>query len=171
MFLIDKTAKTHRAPSGSRLIFSSSSPSDSLHRSSSELLNHIKMMRNLWFDMCSDIIMIYNDIQRYIVVYTDILRYTINNACKKRPFCGWTWWSWWKGSVLLLFLFLPDLVVFDNIARLSLLSSSIFPCLFVCLFVPPRWHLHLSPLYDGLDHSNHTFSESSWSNDIKTDKN
>ena len=47
------------------------------------------------------------------------------------------------------------------------LSSTIFPCSFVV--VPHRWHLHLSPLYDVLDHTNHTFSESSWSRDIKTD--
>ena len=41
------------------------------------------------------------------------------------------------------------------------LSSSIFPC--CCSFVrPDRWHLHFSPLYDVLDHTNHTFSESLW---------
>ena len=31
------------------------------------------------------------------------------------------------------------------------------------------WHLHLSPLYDVLDHTNHRFSESSWFKDIKID--
>ena len=33
---------------------------------------------------------------------------------------------------------------------------------------PAKYQLCLSPLYDGLDHTNHTFSESSWSKDIKT---
>ena len=41
------------------------------------------------------------------------------------------------------------------------LSSPIFACCCL-LFVPHRWHLHLSPLYDVLDHTNHTFSESLW---------
>ena len=50
------------------------------------------------------------------------------------------------------------------------LSSSIFPCSFVCPSVRPAWlHLHLSPLDDVLDYTNHTFSGSSWSKDIKTD--
>ena len=44
------------------------------------------------------------------------------------------------------------------------------PKILVCLFVRPAWlQLHLSPLYDVLDHTNHTFSESYWSKDIKTD--
>merc|ERR1711990_657091 len=42
------------------------------------------------------------------------------------------------------------------------LSSSIFPC---CC--PSR--MVTSPLYDVLGHTNHIFSESSWSQDIKTD--
>ena len=46
------------------------------------------------------------------------------------------------------------------------LSSSIFPCRsFVCC--PSR--MVTSLLYDVLGHTNHTFSESSWSKDIKTD--
>ena len=44
------------------------------------------------------------------------------------------------------------------------LSSSIFPCSFVR---PSR--MVTSPLYDVLDHTNHTFSESYWFKDIKTD--
>ena len=40
------------------------------------------------------------------------------------------------------------------------LSSPIFTC---CLVgCPDRWHIHLSPLFDVLDHTNHTFSESLW---------
>ena len=40
------------------------------------------------------------------------------------------------------------------------LSSPIFTC---CLVgCPDRWHLHLSLLFDVLDHTNHTFSESLW---------
>ena len=39
------------------------------------------------------------------------------------------------------------------------LSSTIFPC---CLSVPHQWHLHLSPRYDVLVHTNHTFSEGLW---------
>ena len=31
------------------------------------------------------------------------------------------------------------------------------------LFVPHRWHLHLSPQYDVLDHTNHIFSVRIWS--------
>ena len=40
------------------------------------------------------------------------------------------------------------------------LSSSIFTC---WLSVPHRWHLHLSPLYDVLDHTNQIFSVRIWS--------
>ena len=43
---------------------------------------------------------------------------------------------------------------------------STFHCLCVCLCVVTGV---TSPLYDVLDHTNHTFSESSWSKDIKTD--
>ena len=48
------------------------------------------------------------------------------------------------------------------------LSSSIFTCSFVRSSVRPSawWHLHLSPLYDVLDHTNHIFSESSSSGDL-----
>ena len=45
------------------------------------------------------------------------------------------------------------------------LSSSIFPCCPV-LSRPP---FVTSPIYDVLDHTNHIFSESSWSKDIKID--
>ena len=45
------------------------------------------------------------------------------------------------------------------------LSSSIFPC---SSFVRTS-RMVTSPLYDVLDHTNHTFSESYWSKDIKTD--
>ena len=48
------------------------------------------------------------------------------------------------------------------------LSSPIFPC-FSFVVRPASWHLHLSPLYDDLHHTNHTFYESSWSKDIKTE--
>ena len=47
------------------------------------------------------------------------------------------------------------------------LSSSIFPCSSSSFVCPSR--MVTSPLYDFLDHTNHTFSESSWSKDIKTD--
>ena len=59
------------------------------------------------------------------------------------------------------------------------LSSSIFTCLFVCLVVRPSawWHLHLSPLYDVRDHTNHIFSESlssgddnDWDEELQKDK-
>ena len=49
----------------------------------------------------------------------------------------------------------------------------------VCLSVRPSawWHLHLSPLYDVLDHTNHIFSESSssgddndWDEELQKDK-
>ena len=51
------------------------------------------------------------------------------------------------------------------------LSSIIFPC---SSFVVVRRRssssrMVTSPLFDVLDHINHTFSESSWSKDIKTD--
>ena len=39
-------------------------------------------------------------------------------------------------------------------------------CLFVCLFVCLSVIASTFPLYDVLDHTNHTFSESSWSKDI-----
>ena len=52
------------------------------------------------------------------------------------------------------------------------LSSIIFPCSsssFVVVVVVRPSRMVTSPLYDVLDHINHTFSESSWSKDIKTD--
>ena len=48
------------------------------------------------------------------------------------------------------------------------LSSIIFPCLSSFVVVRTS-RMVTSPLYDVLDHINHTFSESSWSKDIKTD--
>ena len=48
------------------------------------------------------------------------------------------------------------------------LSSIIFPCLSSFVVVRTS-RMVTSPLYDVLDHTNHTFSESSWSKDIKTD--
>ena len=45
------------------------------------------------------------------------------------------------------------------------LSSLIFPCLSSFVVRPSR--MVTSPLYDVLDHTNHTFSESSSSNNIK----
>merc|ERR1712110_1226181 len=47
------------------------------------------------------------------------------------------------------------------------LSSSIFPCCCSLSVRPSR--MVTSPLYDVLGHTNHIFSESSWSQDIKTD--
>ena len=46
----------------------------------------------------------------------------------------------------------------------NLLTSTVFTLLFVCLS-SPWWHLHLSPSYDVLDHTNHIFSESLSSGD------
>ena len=48
------------------------------------------------------------------------------------------------------------------------LSSIIFPCLSSFVVVRTS-RMVTSPLYDVLDHTNHTFSESYWSKDIKTD--
>ena len=47
------------------------------------------------------------------------------------------------------------------------LSSIIFPCLSSFVVVRTS-RMVTSPLYDVLDHTNHTFSESYWSKDIKT---
>ena len=61
---------------------------------------------------------------------------------------------------------MPIILLFCETQRLTdqKLSSSIFPCrLFVC---PASV---TSPLYDVLGHTNHIFSESCWSKDIKTD--
>ena len=43
------------------------------------------------------------------------------------------------------------------------LSSPIFPCSSSSSSVPHRWHLHLSPPYDVLDHTNHMISVRIWS--------
>ena len=48
------------------------------------------------------------------------------------------------------------------------LSSIIFPCLSSFVVVRTS-RMVTSPLYDVLDHTNHTFSKSFWSKDIKTD--
>ena len=66
---------------------------------------------------------------------------------------------------------MPKICFSHDIAKLSLptaqrLSSSIFHCLFVVVR-PAWWHLLLSPLYDVLDHTNHTFSERWWYKDLK----
>ena len=63
----------------------------------------------------------------------------------------------------------------QQIAKLSLTVSTDRVALysFVCPSVRPSpwWHLHLSPPYDFLDHTNHIFSESlSSGDDIDQDK-
>ena len=50
------------------------------------------------------------------------------------------------------------------VVKSAKLSSALFFVVqsYVCLYVPPWWQSHLSPLYDVLDHTSHMFSESWW---------
>ena len=69
----------------------------------------------------------------------------------------------WSMLIFLTMKCFPNL--YDAILRDSAFQQSIgWVALssLVRVFVPHRWHLHLSPLYDVLDYTNHTFSKSSW---------
>ena len=52
---------------------------------------------------------------------------------------------------------IEDIFIFANSVHTSQNSSTIFTCVSVR---DQAWHLHLSPPYDVLDHTNHIFSES-----------
>ena len=82
--------------------------------------------------------------------------------CKK-------YWALLESSILrpsLLFVFMISPVTYF-VCRCGWMhycetAEKLYLPLFVCPSIPHRWHLHLSEFYDILDHTDHTFSESSW---------
>ena len=72
----------------------------------------------------------------------------------KNPF--WSTRNLWSWKTL-FYILLRNSAVHRSKAEYLYLCLS-----FVCLSVPHRWHLHLSPLYDVLDQTNQIFSESKW---------
>ena len=72
----------------------------------------------------------------------------------------------WRESHFLSFNNIAHPLIANSVSRILALSSHSVPPLSVC---GQAWHPTFAPLYDVLDQTNHIFSESSWSKDIKTD--
>ena len=70
--------------------------------------------------------------------------------------------SWLPGGFLWNIFKKRNGILRDSASSFHWLSSSIFSCC-SSSFVPHRWHLLSSPLYDASEHTNHIFSVRIWS--------